>query len=358
MRILDWYTLRRFGFTLLFALIAFPLIVIFVDMVGNLGRFLDKNVPTIIIIKYYVVYVPYIVVLALPIAMLLASLFSLGQMANHNELTAIKSAGIALHRILIPLFICSLIVSLLALGFGENIVPIANQEKTKIEEEHLESFKRHIKTRITNIFWRDKIDRRIFIGDFNAVNNTAHKVSIQKVTDNHVIERLDAPDMKWQDSTWVLYNGYKRSFSEKEETAEPFDELKDELLGVKPEELAKYHTNPEDMSYGELKSFIQEVKRNGGNAKRWLVDLHFRLSIPFGNFIMVLFGAPLAAARKRGGAVFSLIVSIFICLIYYGTTTVVQTLGQNGVMPAVFAAWFTNLVFLTLGVAILFFSRK
>jgi len=115
------------------------MIVIFVDMVGNLSKFIDKEVPLAVIIKYYIFYIPYLIILVLPIAMLLASLFSLSQMANHNELTAIRSAGISLTRILIPLFIFGLLISTFALGFGEKIVPSANQEKTKIEDEYIET---------------------------------------------------------------------------------------------------------------------------------------------------------------------------------------------------------------------------
>ena len=333
------------------------MIVIFVDMVGNLSKFIDKEVPLAVIIKYYFFYIPYLIILVLPIAMLLASLFSLSQMANHNELNAIKSAGISLNRILIPLFIFGLLISTFALGFGEKIVPPANQEKTKIEDEYIETVRR-TKTRMTNIFWRDSINRRVFIGNFNSVSKTARKISIQKLNNNQIIERLDARIMKWEDSTWVLHSGYRRTFSDTKEEAIPFEELKDEFLDFKPEQLENFYTDPNDMSYTELENFIHEVKRNGGNPKKWLVDLHFKVSIPFANFIMVLFGAPLAARRNRGGTIFSLIISILVCLIYYGLIRVVQTLGQTGVMPTVFSAWFANGLFLVAGIGILFFGRK
>ncbi|MFQ5674428.1 MAG: LptF/LptG family permease [bacterium] len=358
MRILDWYTLRRFCFTLGHAMGAFVLVVIFVDMIGNLGKFIDKEVPNIVIAKYYLFYAPYILILAMPIAMLLSSLFSLGQMANHGELTAIKSAGIALHRILLPLFAFSLLVSLAVLGFGEEVVPEANQAKTKIKKEYLDSFKARSQAIIKNIFWRDEINRRIFIGEFNTKNNKARKVSVQTESANNIIERIDAPDMQWQDSTWVLYQGYKRTFEDEKETVVAFDKLKEVLPGIRPEELERIYTNPEDMSFTELRDFIEEVKRNGGDPRKWQVDLHFKLSIPLANFIMVLFGAPLAASRRQGGAVFSFIVSLLICLVYYGTTRVVQTLGHTDVMPTVLSAWFTNGLFTIVGLATLFFSRK
>ena len=357
-RILDKYILRRFCATLGYTIVAFVFIVIFVDMVGNLGKFIDRDVPQIVILKYYSFYVPYILVLALPIAMLLASLFSVGQMAKYNELTAIRSAGISLTRILLPVFLASVFISALAIGIGEMVVPPANQRKTNITNQYLESGRSRSPTSVTDIFWRDKTNRRLFIGRYETRTKTAHKISIQTLDGNQIVERIDAPEMRWQDSTWVLLRGYRRTFSNKQEKAEPFEELSDDNIDIKPEKLAESKIAPEDMSFQELRVFTDEVLRNGGDPNRWLVDLHFKLSIPFANFIMVLFGAPLASRKRNSNAVFGFIISLLVCFLYYGSNTLVKTLGQNGDFPPLFAAWVTNLVFFVCGLLVLFFSRK
>ncbi|MFQ5753308.1 MAG: LptF/LptG family permease [bacterium] len=358
MRILDWYILRRFCIILIYALLLFIFIVIFVDMVGNLGKFIDRNVPKIIILKYYVFYTPFIVFLVLPISMLLASLFSIGHITRYNELTAIKSVGISLYRILGPILGFGFFVSFLALGFGEMIVPAANQGKRNIENDYLEIARKRNPTKASNIFWRDKLNRRIFIGHYDNRNKTAQKVTIQTYIGNQIVERLDAPRMKWQDSTWVLQNGYKRKFSHGKEEAIAFDILPQANIDIKPEQLVQSQVQPEDMSFSELKIFTNEVKANGGNPDRWLVDLYFKISIPFANFIMVLFGAPLASNKKRSGAIFGFIISLFVCFIYYGSNKLIQTLGQNGHLSPLFAAWFTNGIFFTTGLLLLFITRK
>lgn len=327
-------------------------------MVGNLGKFIDKNVPKLTILRYYILYIPYIITLILPIAMLLASMFSVGQMAKHNELIAIKSTGISLNRILLPLLVLGFVFSLFALGFGEQIVPQANQQKANIENEYLDPFKRRSQTRITNIFWRDEMDRRIFIGRYDLRSKIAHRVTIQKYEGNQIIERLDARTMNWEDSTWVLKNGFKRTFTDDLEKAVAFTSLTDLHLDFVPEQLIEHQSDPEDMSYNELKRFIHEVIRNGGDPKQWQVDLNFKLSTPFANFILILFGAPLASSKNRSGAIIGLIVSIVIYLLYFGFTRFIQTLGQVGTLPPVFSAWLTNGVFFISGLFLLVFIRK
>ncbi len=64
--------------------------------------------------------------LALPLAILLSSLMTFGNLGEHYELVAMKSAGISLRRIMIPLVVLSIIISGIAFYFSNNVLPIAN----------------------------------------------------------------------------------------------------------------------------------------------------------------------------------------------------------------------------------------
>lgn len=64
--------------------------------------------------------------LALPISILLSSIMTYGNLSEHNELTAIKSAGISLVRIIMPVFVVVSLLTALAFFFNNNIVPVAN----------------------------------------------------------------------------------------------------------------------------------------------------------------------------------------------------------------------------------------
>lgn len=138
MQILDKYLIKQFSFVLLFSLVAFWIIFLVVDLVEHLDNLLDKHASLFLITKYYLYYTPYIVVLALPVATLLSCLFSLGQLAKHNELTAMKSSGISLYRILLPLFVFSFLMSLLTMVTGGSIVPITYQKMMEVKNVEIE----------------------------------------------------------------------------------------------------------------------------------------------------------------------------------------------------------------------------
>lgn len=133
MQILDRYLIRQFLYALLFSLIAFWVIFLVVDLVEHLDNFIDRHATFFTIIKYYFYYTPYIIVLSLPVAMLLSTLFSLGQLAKHNELLAMKSAGISLYRILFPLFILAFSISLVTIIFGGLVVPLTYQKMMEVK---------------------------------------------------------------------------------------------------------------------------------------------------------------------------------------------------------------------------------
>ncbi|MEN8121952.1 MAG: LptF/LptG family permease [Bacteroidota bacterium] len=67
-----------------------------------------------------------LVPLALPLAILLASIMTFGNMGEHFELTAMKSAGISLQKIMTPLIILSVIISIGAFFFSNNVLPYTN----------------------------------------------------------------------------------------------------------------------------------------------------------------------------------------------------------------------------------------
>ena len=358
MKILDRYISRRFLGVLLFSLVAFISIFIIVDLVEKLDAFIDQDVPKFIILKYYIFSLPYIIVLTLPVAMLLSSLFSIGNMARQNEIVAMKSAGISLYRILAPLFIIAFLISAGALVFGEYVLPKATEEKEYLNDEYLEKHRQRWRKRINNVYARDAQNRIISMRYYDTVRDIGHTVSIRSFDGKEIKSRIDARKIVWEDSVWVLYEGYQRTFNGDRETAKPFTSLVLRDENLRPDDFGKLLKKPEEMSYGELKAFIEEVKRNGSDPDRWLVDLYLKLSIPFANFIIVLFGAPLASVKRRGGAATGFGISLAIVFIYFGIVKTAQTMGHTGLLPPLLSAWIANAIFGIAGIVVLLKTKK
>ncbi len=357
MTIIDRYLTKRFLQVLTFSLLAFILIFVIVDLIENLDRYINNKFPIAAVAEYYLNFLPFIVVLILPVAMLLASLYSMGNLARNNEIVAMKAAGISLYRLFLPVLTVAFLISLLSMGVADALVPRATQRQTQINEHYLRN--RPPRKRLDNVYLRDEQGRRISMRSFNTENNTGSVVSIRRFNDSQLVSRIDARRMAWEDSLWMLYDGYERLFSEESEEARPFAALPLQNTSVRPEDIARLLKKPEEMSYAELKDFINEVRRNGGNPARWLVDLHLKLAVPFANFIVVLFGLPLASAQtRRSGAAKGFGISLAVTFIYFGILKTSQALGHNGKLEPVTAAWLANAVFAVVGIAVLAKAKK
>lgn len=126
MKKLYWFILKSYIGPLLFTFF----IALFILVMQFLWKYVDELVGkglelgVLIELLFYAssTFVP----LALPLAILLSSLMTFGNFGEHYELVAMKSTGIPLRRIMMPLVILSVFISVFAFFFSNNVLPIAN----------------------------------------------------------------------------------------------------------------------------------------------------------------------------------------------------------------------------------------
>lgn len=108
---------------------AILLVVIFILMMQFLWLYIDdlvgKGLGIGVILEFLMWGGFTILPMALPLATLLSSMMTMGQMSENNELIAIKSAGVSLSRVMAPLFTASVIISIGAFYASDKVVPIA-----------------------------------------------------------------------------------------------------------------------------------------------------------------------------------------------------------------------------------------
>jgi len=381
MRILDRYLIRQFGFALIFSLIAFWVIFLVVDLVEHLDKFIDKDAPFFLVIRYYFYYTPYILVLSLPVAMLLSSLFSLGQLAKHNELTAMKSAGISLYRILLPMFALSFLISLFVIAFGETIVPLTYQKMIEVKTVEIEKGKRERNLILQNIFVQAEDGRIFHLSHYDTKERLGKDVLVQRFERNRLKEEIRAKRVRWKNNGWLFEDGVERIFSDasdelgktktdslpassgekyqsETEKYEPFEKLFRLDLKIEPEALVRRQKKSDEMGYFELAEYVKIKKRSGQVVAKETTDLHLKIAFPFVSFIIVLFGAPLAANPKRSGLAIGFAISLFISFVYYTLIRMGQSFGYSEKLPPLLAAWAANILFAILGTILLVKAKK
>ena len=358
MTLLDKYLIKKFFSNLLFSIMAFVAIFLVIDLIENIDKFIDRDAQLLTVFKYYIYYIPYIISLTLPICMLLACLFALGSMSQHNEIVAQKSAGVSLYRIFFPLLLVAFLISGIAGLFNEIVVPFSNQQRLDIYRYDIKNNPRNIGSKRNNIYLQDIKNRKISISFFDGNSNEAKKVSIQYFNGPTLIRRIDAKRMVWREGYWIIQNAVERTIIDSIEAIVTHTELSISDFQFKPENLLELQKKPEEMSYTELNHFIGDMNLIGAEVRKWIVELHLKISYPFANFIIILFGAPIAARKRRSGTAVGIGISLLICFIYFLFIRVGQVLGHQGSFPTWIGAWFGNIIFGITGIYTLIKVRK
>ena len=348
MKILDKYLLKQFLLTVLFGLLAFTLLFVVIDLMENLGDFLDQNVSEPMIIQYYLVFTPEIIRLITPIAVLLASLFTAGKMANLNELTAIKASGVSLYRFMLPFLAAAVVISVFSIYFGGYLVPMANKHKIYIEQTYM---KKGIVYLGTNIFLQDSKTRVVTMSSFDPDRGQAHMISIQEFDPNDntkLISQVNAFRMVYDPAIkcWVAYEGVVRNFTDSTETLEKFQMKEFRQLNFKVDDVIKKQRKPEEMTLAELKDFANEQFRTGNDPTAIDIEYHSRIAFAFASVVVILFGVPISSNKRRGGLALQIGINLLVTFLYLVFMKVSQAFGKNGVMNPLITAWLANIIFL------------
>lgn len=358
MKLLDRYLVREQIGSLILGLLFFVAIFIVVDIFEKLDSFLDNKVPLGVVAHFYIVSVPGIVTMVLPMSMLLSCLLALGQIGRHNELTAMQAAGIGLTRIVTPLYLFALMVCVLVFTVNETVMPHLNAVRNRIYRGDIKRENLEGAVVRTNLAYLGSEGRTFLIRSYNIPEKTMREVVIQEIKEHTLNGRIDAESAKWEKGHWVFRQGFVRRFDRDGEHAAHFNELVIPGLKEQPESFEKAEEDPKALSYWELEKYIGRLKQSGSRVQKYLVELYLKISFPLTNLIVVLIGTALAIRVRRGGLAISFGLAVFISFVYYAIIRTGQALGHSGTLPPIVGAWLGNIVFGGLGLMLLRRARR
>ena len=353
MRILDRYILREFLSYLGLGLSGFIVIFVVVDLFEKIDVFLDHRAPIGLIATFYLYRAPEVVVLALPVALLLATFLALGQLNKFGELTAMRAAGLPLLTILRPVFAVAVGAALASLVLGELVAPRASAERDRIYDEQIQQVRKDAVRERAEVSYLGAGGRMYYIRLYVVPEQRMHEVTLMQYADGKLIDRVDAAEASWDGHQWVFSSGWVRRFEGGREKAEPFVRLALPELQEEPRDFAKEDLQPGEMNFLELQRYINRLRASGHRVVGYLVDLHLKLSFPLFNVIVVMIGASVATRLRMQSAALGFGFSVIIAFVYWGFMQLGKALGHSGLVSPYVAAWVGDVVFGGAGVVLL-----
>ncbi|MDQ3556396.1 MAG: LptF/LptG family permease [Gemmatimonadota bacterium] len=343
MKLLDRYVAGQFLATFIGLVLGLPLLFVVTDVTDNLDRYLDRGLGTGEVALAYLYQLPLFVQYAFPIAALVATVFTIGGMTAHLEISAAKAAGISFYRLLAPILVLAVLLTGVALALGE-VVPVTNRLRA---ETLRESPTRHTGMRSDFVFQTED-GKFLSVRRLDPAEGTMTEVVLEQppAADRSSMHGTASRATWTQGAGWKLEEGYIRYLTEEgAERTFGFASLQRPAFRETPEDLLAEPLEAEEMRYTEISRFISAIERSGGDARPLRTERAQKIALPLAVLVIVLFGAPLATSTERGGAAYGVGISLAITLVYLMLFRVGKAAGSSGWMDPLLAAWGPNLLF-------------
>ncbi|MDQ3388468.1 MAG: LptF/LptG family permease [Gemmatimonadota bacterium] len=350
-RILDRYVAGQFLRTFSMLVLGLPLLFVITDVTDNLDRYVDRGLAAAPVALSYVYQLPLFIQYAFPIAALVATVFTIGGMTSHQEISAAKAAGVSFYRIAAPIIVLSVVLTGTAIMLGE-LVPVTNRWRSELLGE---GASRGTSLR-TNFVFQTEREGVLSVRRLEPGRGEMTEVVLErKGTDQTAGVHGYARTAQWTElGGWSFQQGYLRLLpASGAEHAFSFARLRVPGLTETPEDLLAEPKEAEEMRYSEMSRFIEAIRRSGGDPRSLLVERAQKIALPVAVFVIVLFGAPLSTTSSRGGAAFGIGMSLVITIVYLLLFRVGTALGSSGAMDPLLAAWMPNAIFLMGGMIML-----
>jgi lipopolysaccharide export system permease protein len=351
MKLLSRYVVRTFGTTFLLLVLGIPLLFIIADVTDNIDTYIEKGVTGSRLALAYLYQLPLFIQYSFPIAALVATVFTIGGMTRHQELTAAKAGGVSFYRIFLPIAAMSVLLAVAAFGLGE-LTPITLAKRAVLMgDQTLVRFGPRMnfvyQTEREGVLTARRLDPQA--GELSQV------VLERNARGNRPGMHRMAERATWTArGGWKLERGYVRElYADGREVTTHFDSLRVPGLVETPDDLLGEPKPPEAMGYREMSRFVGAIERSGGDANPLKVERAQKLAIPMAVMVIVLFGAPLVTSTQRGGAAYGVGVSLGVTIFYMLLFRVGRAVGSTGAVDPTLAAWFPNALFLAAGLALM-----
>jgi lipopolysaccharide export system permease protein len=367
-RLLDRYLFRELLTPLAYCLGGFLIFYLSFSLFTGLPDLQEHKLHLLDVLAFSAAQTPDFLVLVLPVALLLALLYTLTQHARHNEITAMRAAGLSLWRICLPYFGVGLLASGVLFWLNEGVVPRSAEWAQRIRTRYVQT--------------PEDLRQQTSAQQFGMINERTHRHWFCNEYDPRTSEMRgdlyvvwDLPDRSRRtlhaaraertNGVWTFFGNvtvmaqadpdqlvFARLLETNVLAMPEFDETPRQIQSeIKLGNKETFNPRTENISLREIWDYLREhPQMSKQHSSDLLTRFHRRLAAPWTCLVVVLIAIPFGAGSGRRNLFFGVAGSIFIVAGYLVTQQVSLAVGTYGYLPAGLAAWLPNLLFGALGV--------
>lgn len=332
------------------ALLGFTALFLLNDVFDDIGDFLGKGVPLTQTILYFLAKQPGNLTSVMPISVLLGASFMTLMMGRHNELTAMRAAGLSLSTCALPVWIGAIIACAAVFAINESWGPACAKKALQIDAKYVS--KNKLKHKIA--FHHPKEKRDWTIEAFNP-EGTSKSVTIRQYRQdntNHFL--LSAQTASFNDNSgWTFNNGFIQYYDKNGNTLaeQQFFKSHNEKFPESPSDIGSHSLKWELMNIRELLA----VQRGGiVSSPRFTrlvkVLLWHKFAFPLASIVAALFGFALTISTDRMGPMRGFACAVGILVLFHIAGEFGMVLSKNGWLSPFLGGAAPSLAFIAAGI--------
>lgn len=352
MGIIERYIALIWSRLLMLCLSGFVGLYLVIDIIEKVPRFLRGGGGTEGILPYFVWKLPEMVSRTTTFSVLMATLLTLGVLSRDSEIVALRSCGVSLFKISLPMLYLGFAVSILLLINGEIVLPICYARTESIEQVYIKKNVDRAMFKRNNIWFRSKsmiLQARLY----EPKTKTLSGVVVWSVDASMTpVSRIDAATVVYREGRWIMDSASLKNFQSAAGYASRFVQTMELDINLKVEDLQVLDKDADNLSIRTLNEYAENLRQGGYKAYRYLTLMHTKIASPFAALIMVLLGIPFALRNSRsgGGIAMGIGASVGIGFAYFVVNAILLSYGRSGVMNPLVAAWGANVLFMLGGI--------
>jgi LPS export ABC transporter permease LptG len=345
---LDRYILREFLKVLGLVLLSTAALFVVFDYTDLAGDVRRNNIAFHTIFAYYRFAIFQMFNFTVPISVLVSTLVTFGLFSKNNEVTAFKSSGVSLYRVALPVIIVGVVMSVLSYFMLDYILPYSNRRTDELRNKIKNNRIVAVANQQQKLWF---LGHGRYIINFLAYDRNIKQLSQVQIFEFHpsdfrLTRRVYANWARWDGHGWEFRNGWLRSFSDDgKSTFTPITTPLRLYYSEKPQDFETEVKAPEQMTFQQLRQYIDTVKRSGSASEELSVKLYQKTSWPFLSLVMCLIALPFAFRVGKGGALYGVTIALVLGLLYWMIYAIFTKFGEVGNLPAALAAWSANILF-------------
>ena len=346
--ILDWYIIKKFIGTYIYAILLIISIAIVFDFNENLSKFTQYHAPwRAIIFDYYANFIPYYSNLFSPLFVFIAVIFFTSKLAGNSEIISMMAAGVSIRRLMRPYMISCILIAGLTFYLNSFVIPHGTVIRQNFESLYRNSKKN---TSAENVQLQVAKNTVAYIQHYDDQYKQGYGFSLVKFKNKKIVSHMTAMEIQYDTVAdtkyhWKVTNWKIRTLKGLKEHIQS-GASKDTVLLMEPTDLVYSKGQQETFTSPELLSYIsKQTSRGSGNVVQYEVEFHKRIAMSFSSFILTIIGLSLSSRKRKGGMGLYLGIGLALSFGYIMLQTVSATFAIKDNTPPILAAWIPNIIF-------------